>query len=154
MTSLFLVHRLRSNFDLPGAAGLTNSAGWPVGWFFVPVACLWKPFQAMRETWQASDNPPNWQSVTVPSLPGIWWPAWILTTISGQITLRLPVKNVDQLIASTWIEIVINGVAAFAALCCLSLLKRLTTMQRATFSRLSGTAESDADNSFGPSLDR
>ena len=33
--------------------------GWSVGWFFVPIMNPWKPFQAMREIWQASAEPGN-----------------------------------------------------------------------------------------------
>jgi hypothetical protein len=44
-----------------GAQGLCFTPGWALGWFFVPVANLWKPYQAMREAWQVSVDPFLWQ---------------------------------------------------------------------------------------------
>jgi hypothetical protein len=47
-------HRAQRNLHRLGVAGLAFTPGWAVGWWFVPVANLFKPFQAMRELWRAS----------------------------------------------------------------------------------------------------
>ena len=47
---------------------MTITPGWNVGWFFVPIANLWKPFQGLRETWQASAAPDNVASAPVPAV--------------------------------------------------------------------------------------
>ncbi len=52
---------------------LENSAGWAVGWFFVPVANLWKPFEVMREIYKASRTPHDWRKAQGASIVGWWW---------------------------------------------------------------------------------
>ena len=49
----------RSNYNARqlGAQDMQFSPGWSVGWFFVPVLQLWKPFQVVKELFQASKAP-------------------------------------------------------------------------------------------------
>jgi len=53
--------------------------GWAVGWNFIPIATLWKPYQAIRQIWQASHNLQAPESVPVPNLFVWWWTFWIIT---------------------------------------------------------------------------
>ena len=59
------------------AGGLTISPAWAVGWYFVPVANLWKPYQAVAEIWRASTISEAWQTVTVPRMLLVWWIVWL-----------------------------------------------------------------------------
>jgi len=47
----FLRWIYRSNKNLRSFSGesMTFTPGWSVGWFFIPVANLWKPYQVMKE---------------------------------------------------------------------------------------------------------
>lgn len=47
-------HRTHAALHRKGVRGLGFSSGWAVGWWFIPVASLWKPFQVNREAWKAS----------------------------------------------------------------------------------------------------
>src|SRR5688572_6359973 len=49
------VYRTYRNLPALGAEGLNYSPGWAVGYYFIPVLNLFRPFQVMRETWRASD---------------------------------------------------------------------------------------------------
>jgi hypothetical protein len=72
------------------ASDMKTTPGWGVGWFFVPIGNLWKPFQAVRETWQVSAaGGPGWQSQPAPNMLGWWWLAWIVANILGNIAFRL-----------------------------------------------------------------
>jgi hypothetical protein len=54
------IHRAHANLYEAGAEGLQFTPGWAVGWYFIPFANLFKPFQAMRELWtrsHAEDDP-------------------------------------------------------------------------------------------------
>ena len=62
-----------------GSPGLRFTPGWAVGWYFVPIANLWKPYQAMKEIWRASKNPGNWQAETTSGFLGWWWFWWIIS---------------------------------------------------------------------------
>jgi hypothetical protein len=71
------IYLANQNVCALGAKNLTVTPGWAVGYFFIPIVCLWKPYQAMKELWRASQNPAAWQSITASQiLPG-WWTLWI-----------------------------------------------------------------------------
>jgi len=86
---------------------MTVTPGWNVGWFFIPVALLWKPFQGLRETWQASVSPHDPTSVAVPPLMRWWWGLWLVSNALGNVSTRLSFGKADaaSLIASSWIDI-------------------------------------------------
>jgi len=51
------IYRANYNARQLGAEGMNFTPGWSVGWYFVPIATLWKPYQAMKEIWKASHYP-------------------------------------------------------------------------------------------------
>jgi hypothetical protein len=68
---------------------VTITPGWNVGWFFVPVASLWKPFQAIRELRAATIDPDDPASVVTPDWLRWWWGLWIASNAVGQVSARL-----------------------------------------------------------------
>jgi hypothetical protein len=70
------IYRANSNARSLGASGMEFTPGWSVGWFFVPLANLVKPYQVMRELWRTSSNPGDWKGEPVPAKIGAWWGAW------------------------------------------------------------------------------
>jgi len=42
-------HRAQANAVVLSGGGLRFTPGWAVGWWFIPIANLWKPFQTVRE---------------------------------------------------------------------------------------------------------
>lgn len=72
------IQRANHNARHLGAADMKYTPGWAVGWYFVPVAWFWKPYQAMKETWRASANPADWRREPVSPLLHWWWALWIL----------------------------------------------------------------------------
>ena len=64
--------------------------GWAVGWHFIPVANLWKPWQAMRQCWNSSTNPRGDIDAPAPTFMRMWWLCWIgalLVTFGFTFTL-------------------------------------------------------------------
>jgi len=91
---VFGIWIVRAHRNLPelGASELDVTPGWALGWFFVPIAFYWKPYQAMRTLLCASRNPQHWQAESVPWwLPG-WWTLWILSNLLGQAALRMSLR--------------------------------------------------------------
>ena len=74
-------YRANANIHALGAANLRFSPGWAVGWYFVPIANLWKPYQVMNEIWRASKNPSGWQDEASSSIVGWWWFWWIVSSV-------------------------------------------------------------------------
>jgi len=49
----------------------TITPGWAAGWYFIPIACLWKPFRAVKEIWE------NLYGVSASkALLQTWWLFW------------------------------------------------------------------------------
>jgi hypothetical protein len=90
------IFRANRNARALGAQGMRFTPGWSVGWFFVPIMSLWRPFQVMREIWQASAEPGNWQAVKVPALLGWWWAMYLTNQILAQIGYRLS-ERIDSI---------------------------------------------------------
>lgn len=111
---------------------MTISPGWAVGWYFVPFAALFKPFQAMREIWQVSLSPHAPDSVEVPQSMQIWWGLWILTNVLGNIGFRLGLnaKTADDFILAAWIDIVSFAIDVPLTLLLISLMRQITANQR------------------------
>ena len=71
---------------------LQFTPGWAVGGYFVPILNLYRPYQAMKEIWQASIHPEAWERQPVPALVSVWWLLWIVSCILGQISFRLAMR--------------------------------------------------------------
>ena len=65
------------------------SPAWAVGWYFIPIANLWKPFQAMDETWKISTEPMRWKGQDTPGLLRFWWGLWLGGSFVGNLLFRL-----------------------------------------------------------------
>jgi hypothetical protein len=89
------IYRANFNARQLGATDMQFTPGWSVGWYFIPVANLWKPYQSMKEIWKASINPIAWKTQPVPSLLGWWWFFWIVSNMIGQASFRM--ASVDEI---------------------------------------------------------
>ena len=102
------IFRANRNVRALGANGLKIAPGWAVGCFFVPIICLWKPYQAMKELWRASQNPFTWQDIPASRiLPG-WWTLWIvywLAWVSASEMINVNGKTIDALQTATYVQI-------------------------------------------------
>jgi hypothetical protein len=76
------IYRANANAHALGG-DLSVTPGWAVGWFFVPIACLFKPYLAMKETWLASHFGGNWGNGEATDLLSWWWGLWILNGVLG-----------------------------------------------------------------------
>lgn len=110
--SIMWLYRGNANVRALGAADLNFSPGWMVGWYFVPIANLWKPYQGMKELWKASSNPKAWPGKLVPNVLGWWWAFFLIEQSLGKAALRLAMRaeDLDELLRSA-----ITTIAADAA---------------------------------------
>ena len=74
-------HRAQQNAIALDGGGLEFTPGWAVGWWFIPIANLFKPFQAMRELWKASHGG-AWRALPTWGLIGWWWGVWIASSVN------------------------------------------------------------------------
>tara|TARA_B100000945_G_C20390257_1_gene601842 strand:+ start:821 stop:1543 length:723 start_codon:yes stop_codon:yes gene_type:complete len=82
---------------------LSYTPGWALGWFFVPILNYIRPFQAMKELWQASHGGVKWDSFASANLINLWWLLWVVNSIYSTVVSRmfLSPSNIDELIIGT-----------------------------------------------------
>ncbi len=83
------IHGAHANLRAAGMIGLEFTPGWAVGWYFIPIANLFKPFQAMRELWNRSLAEDEGFGQDTPSRLKTWWGTWIAGNIVSNIGVRL-----------------------------------------------------------------
>lgn len=83
------IHRAHANLGEVGVDALEFTPGWAVGWYFIPFANLVKPFQAMRELWNASHAESDHYGVPAPGAVKAWWAAWIVGNILSSVGTRI-----------------------------------------------------------------
>jgi Domain of unknown function (DUF4328) len=82
------VYRANANARALGAQGMRFSSGWAVGWFFVPIMNLFRPYQVVREIWKASDPEVSsqWDQLQTPGLVKAWWATLLVSWIGIHLT--------------------------------------------------------------------
>lgn len=87
------IPRANRNARALGATGLRFTPAWSVGWFFVPVMNLYKPYEAMREIWLASL--PDDARKRAPLL-GWWWALCLVSGAASLLAFELMMAGPDQ----------------------------------------------------------
>jgi hypothetical protein len=127
------INRANKNVRALGAVGMEFTPGWAVGWFFIPLANLWKPFQAVREIYQASDpnaDAVNWKLTPTAPLLGWWWAMWLLSNFVGQIELRMTLSAPEGLAKTTLVIAIVGSVLnLLSAMLAISLVRAIHARQ-------------------------
>ena len=107
------VYRAYKNLRALGHLQTDFTPGWAVGWFFVPVVNLWKPFQAVQEIWVKSD-PSEFSRGS--GLIAFWWVCFLITGFAnwiGAAAVVLPlvvISMIAHVIAAILLIAIIIGV--------------------------------------------
>ncbi|OOF38798.1 hypothetical protein BKK49_09110 [Rodentibacter rarus] len=117
-----------------GVKDLKFSDGSCVWWYFIPFMNLFKPYQAMRETWFASQSPMNWKLSSSPLLLKVWWGSWIISNIVSNIYSKLSFheeqsNSLDGLMFLTNISMVSGILDICATILFLKVVKKVNQMQ-------------------------
>lgn len=116
-----------------GATGMQFTPGWAVGWYFVPVATLWKPYQALKEVFKAShpDFLDDWQHAPHPRILPLWWTLWVISNFIGQAVFRLALgaETIDEILAASWITFVADAVGLPLGFVAMNVVARLQLLQ-------------------------
>jgi len=86
------VHRANKNCHALGAEGMKHTPGWAVGWTFIPIANVIKPYMILDEIWKTSKNPLDWEKQIGSHVVGWGW----LCLIIGGILNRVAGRYMDQ----------------------------------------------------------
>lgn len=131
---VFLKWTARANRNVRafGATGLRFSPSFAAGCHFIPVASLWKPYQAMREIWQASRLPTAWQGQPVSAILGVWWAFWVFAILADRLGAQLTgdARRIEDLIKATYILVAADVSEILVTLAALAVVASIDRMQR------------------------
>jgi len=132
---LFCIWVYRANYNARqlGAPDMRFTPGWAVGWYFIPFANLWKPYQAMREIWQASAAPSHWQQQRPGGILPLWWMFFLLSNFFSNAAFRLSLsaKTVPDFILASSITAASDVVDVVSSVVALVLVTQIFRMQMA-----------------------
>ena len=125
------IHRANYNAWQLGAENMKFSPGWSIGYYFIPILTLWKPYQAMKEIWKASKEPSNWESQETSGILPLWWALWLISNALGQAIFRLSMRaeELPELMNLNIITQVSDFLDIFLALVFLAVVNRIHSFQ-------------------------
>ena len=124
-------HRGHANLKAVGVTGLENSPGWAVGWWLIPIANLWKPFQVNRELWKASSDVNDWRSLKTWPVLGWWWTSWISAGVLGRVAAaaREGAETPMELRSADIIDLLSTGVVVASAVLAIMVVRSVLARQ-------------------------
>ena len=115
------IYRAHANLRERGIE-METSPGWAVGWFFVPVMNLFKPFQNMRELWSESHLESDAYGAPAPGEIGSWWACWIIGNMLSYVSMRLSAFDTGDTFS---VAIAIGAVGSGLTIACALLLRNI-----------------------------
>jgi hypothetical protein len=101
--------------------------GWAVGWFFIPIANLFKPFDGIREGWQVATGAEDWAALPTPPLLRVWWALWLAWSILQNVIARME----NALIETAWLLALSGLLAVPLAYLWVRIVRHITETQAA-----------------------
>lgn len=131
------MHLAYSNLHRLQIPGLKTSPSLVIWNWFIPILNLFRPYQYMKEIWQASDpksTADNWKSIKPPPLMGLWWTLWLLQGILGQAAFKLVLKGGAETGAiADACSSASDLLSVLAALCLIKIVKTISLNQDLKF---------------------
>lgn len=128
------IYRIASNTRFSvGPRYMDFTPGWAVGWYFIPFANLWKPYQSMKELWTLNfAKDPAYPAEASLLLP-LWWLLWLawngVSNVAGRMTWGA--KTFEQESSASVANIVSDSIGIPLCLVFLFIVHRLYLAQKA-----------------------
>jgi hypothetical protein len=147
------IYRANKNLHILSSWRMRFTPGWAVGWYFIPIANLFKPYQAMKEIWQVShcDDDPGHHRLVI-----LWWFVWIISTVLGRFVIKSAIRADDPesyatmasvYIASDAMDLLLNIVA-------LMLVSRIWAAYSQNFVEPESVLDGDSSGALPPPVPR
>ena len=138
----FLIWLNRASKNLPSIGVMEQqfSPGWAIGWWFVPIAYLWKPYQVTAEIWRGSHPDSGYNS----PLLGVWWGAWVISNWVLNLILLVYFRDqsdatINELIVADVWYVASDIISALAGVLLFVLVWRITANQNKKYAAASNT---------------
>lgn len=115
------------------ARGVENTPKWAIWWWFIPFACLFKPYAVMSEVWRSAIEPDRWKGLKDPVLLRWWWAAHIVSGMTSGAGSALERSSVTagQVFASDLISLIFVLIQVASTLLYLRVIGRIEPLQTA-----------------------
>lgn len=108
---------------------LSHSEGWAAGCWFMPFINLYRPYQIMKELFQAThfflkrNEVHTAEHLAISSL-GLWWTFWIIDCFVGRFVFKysLTAETIDELTTTTIAQIISNGIGIVLAVITINII--------------------------------
>ncbi len=128
---LIWIHRASKNLAPLGWEDQRFSPGWAVGWWFIPIMSLFRPYQVVKEIWNGSYPGISSDAPTSPLL-GWWWATWLLSGWIGNGAFKIYLPSdatVSDLITADWFYVVSDAITMVALVLIAILIWQVTSNQ-------------------------
>jgi uncharacterized membrane protein YidH (DUF202 family) len=112
------------------ATYVAHAEYWAAISWFIPIICLYRPYQIMKELYQKTNSLLTVDSVPFsdrfsPKFLALWWGLWITNSALGQFVWRYSAiaKTVDQFMLSTLVSMCSNLIGIPLALLTIKVIK-------------------------------
>lgn len=108
------------------------SPGWAVGWYFVPLFFLWKPYQALGRIWRTSLSPGQPHAAALPASFRLFWTFGVISSVLGQLSFRLgtqATQSVDRPSPEMVVDLILLPIDVIVALVTISVVRHVTQAQ-------------------------
>ena len=136
------LYRVSYNLSPLGIRSRKHTPGWTVAYFYIPIINLYRPYQAIKEIWQAS-NPEtdltnsNWQQTSTSYILGLWWTLWAAGLLFTRIANRTQrAESLSSMVSSDWMSIISGILITLAAVLALLVVRRINMMQNKKYRHL------------------
>ena len=85
---LMWIYRANDNARQLGAHDMQFTPGWSVGYYFIPILNLWKPYQAMKEIFLCSQSVSQRPEKSGEGVIVCWWFLWLTSSMIGNYLMR------------------------------------------------------------------
>jgi FtsH-binding integral membrane protein len=110
---------------------LTFSPAWSLGWYCIPIANLWKPYQAMKQIWNVSEDPKSDVERPGSSLLQLWWFVFLVDSTLGRVAFKYTMKaeTLDQLLTANILTIASDVFGIIAVMVAYKLINTIQLFQ-------------------------
>ncbi len=116
---------------------LSHSEGWAAGCWFVPFVNLFRPYQIMKELFQAThlflkrNEAHTKEHLSTTSL-GLWWTFWIIDCFVGRFAFKYAMKaeTIEELTTSTIAQLIANGIGILVAIVTINVIQEYSSLER------------------------
>ena len=141
---LLWIYRASQNLHSLGALGQRFSPGWAVGWWFVPIMNLFRPYQVVKEVWKVSDpelaldTTREWTTTRASPLLAWWWASWLVSNVLGNAAFRAFFRSdsTEELISADQVSLAADAATLVAVVLAIIVVRRITKRQGEKYYRM------------------